>query len=485
MARRARRADAGRHGHTKPLAVESPLSRIIRRNRAPSVGAYFREVARAAVTASLVMGAAGCAQTRDAHHDAGEPLDATLDAAPAADATPPGFDAAGPPFTPVACHNHSPLVLQGLGLPAGLDYVGAYEHRPFALPTWVRIDALGTPCATAADAEACAQAMDDRDDLWSHHLVTTAGDEVTFLVEPEAVRAFVGPVDSPEKAILLAWHAGYELGCDNPDEYGVREADGGYELLVNLFNDCPFEWHRVLLFVAHDGTVVERGRELIERQDVCVGRRPPGLRGDAAARPEEGTLGYHFARMARLEAAAVTAFEVLAAELESLGAPAVLVEGARAAAQDEVRHAEATGHLARRFGEAPLAAHIEPRPLRSLAELALDNATEGCVRETFGALVGTYQAGAATDDEVAHAMSVIAEDEARHAELSWAVAAWAEPLLAAQDRANVQAARQAAVHALYAEVAAPPDPAWAATAGLPSPATSRALLEHLTRDLWS
>ncbi|NIS36796.1 MAG: ferritin-like domain-containing protein, partial [Actinobacteria bacterium] len=44
---------------------------------------------------------------------------------------------------------------------------------------------------------------------------------------------------------------------------------------------------------------------------------------------------------------------------------------------------------------------IEDAPVRTAYEIALENAVEGCVRETFGALVGAHQALRASDPSIA------------------------------------------------------------------------------------
>ncbi len=63
--------------------------------------------------------------------------------------------------------------------------------------------------------------------------------------------------------------------------------------------------------------------------------------------------------------------------------------------------------------------------LRSLEALAVENAVEGCVRETMGALFAMHQAASAADPHVRATMVSIAPDETRHAALGWAVAEWA------------------------------------------------------------
>ena len=81
--------------------------------------------------------------------------------------------------------------------------------------------------------------------------------------------------------------------------------------------------------------------------------------------------------------------------------------------------------LARRFGGAVDAPRVAARAVRSLEELAVENAAEGCARETFGALVATWQARAAGNPLVRGVMARIARDETRHADLAWAVDGWA------------------------------------------------------------
>ena len=179
--------------------------------------------------------------------------------------------------------------------------------------------------------------------------------------------------------------------------------------------------------------------------DVCgaAGRRPPGLWLPSSAVAD--ALGARLARMAHLEAASVPAFAQLAAELQAHGAPARLVAGARRARADEERHAEVVGAIARSCGARLLPVDVEPAPLRPLAAIAADNAAEGCVRETMGAVLVAEQARCAPDRAIGEALARIAADERRHANLSWAIDAWALPRLSPAERAGVERARRAAI----------------------------------------
>ena len=109
---------------------------------------------------------------------------------------------------------------------------------------------------------------------------------------------------------------------------------------------------------------------------------------------------------------------------------------------------------------------------------------EGCVRETFGALVAHYQARAAADPEVRAAMARIARDETRHAELAWRTHAWAMGRLTRDERSRVLAAMRAAAHGMLARQAEAPE-ALAKGAGIPDPATTAVLAASLHERLWA
>jgi hypothetical protein len=182
-----------------------------------------------------------------------------------------------------------------------------------------------------------------------------------------------------------------------------------------------------------------------------VGRRPEGLVDPSREGARDLVAGW-LAENAHLEAASIVAFDRLRGELEALGAPRRLVRAAARSARDEVRHARVMTKLARRRGAEPAPVRVRPRARRrSLEAFALENAVEGCVRETFGALVAVRQARAARDPELRAAMERIAEDETRHAALAWSIAKWIAPRLDAAGRARVAAAMRGALASLACE----------------------------------
>ena len=117
--------------------------------------------------------------------------------------------------------------------------------------------------------------------------------------------------------------------------------------------------------------------------------------------------------------------------------------------------------------------------MRSLKAIAQENAIEGCVRETFGALVGLWQAKHASDAKTRRVMRSIATDEVRHAELAWAVAAWAEPKLNELSRRETANARRQAFGELLTSTFQRIPAAWVTVAGLPSPVAARGLAERM------
>lgn len=202
------------------------------------------------------------------------------------------------------------------------------------------------------------------------------------------------------------------------------------------------------------------------RYYVC-GRAPEGFPVLFEAR----TLGELLACYTTLEAAAVDAFERLATELIAHGAPETLVTAARKAADDERRHARVMSKLAAAHGGCPPPKASSPNHVRPLFAIALENAVEGCARETFGAVLALHQATHAPDAQLQRAMRGIASDEARHAELSWKVAAWLAPLLSESERVEVEWARKCACEELVQNDVLP---VWRES-GLPDPRTTRRL----------
>ena len=150
----------------------------------------------------------------------------------------------------------------------------------------------------------------------------------------------------------------------------------------------------------------------------------------------------------------MTAFNRLAHELLALGAPTELARSAHAAATDEVRHARMLGALDAGPAVRPRPPETTDLPCRDLFAVALENAIEGCVFETYGALVATFQAASAPTQALRRIFRSIAADERRHAALAMRVHAWTTERLSPTQASELDACQREAVQSLRAELAA-------------------------------
>jgi hypothetical protein len=178
-------------------------------------------------------------------------------------------------------------------------------------------------------------------------------------------------------------------------------------------------------------TIGSRGWEVQARASLPA-PAPRSLRPDVAGLDAgaRAAMGEQWARDAAYEHASVASFGKLALELLAFGAPSELVRAAHEAALDEVRHAElgfalASVYLGRPVGPAALPEAGLVTGAGSLAELATAALAEGCFGETVAAVLASAQLEAARDAAVRGVLAVIAEEEARHAELAFRVVAWA------------------------------------------------------------
>ncbi|MBW2462957.1 MAG: ferritin-like domain-containing protein [Deltaproteobacteria bacterium] len=380
-------------------------------------------------------------------------------------------------------------VVQGLDPVSEPTWLGALGAGEFGGGPFIS-DEIGERCGDAAAPDACNAEVDVTvAETWQRGLITTRGDLVETKLSSEEVSAFLGDINTAKEAALLVWHAGYEILCSGDFTSSVTRVEDGYRVTAyRSFGGCGEPWvtTRYTLGV-YDATIVVEDEVVVAEDDGfgCVGRRPAGLTGDMSGVCTGAVAGDYFANIARLEESAVAAFDIMVDELAALGAPAELLEGAREAREDEVRHTEAMGALARRFGAAPLSPQLEAVAPRTPFEIALENAVEGCVRETFGALVGAHQALRAGDEAVAAAMREVADDEIRHAELSWAVAGWLEPQLTDDERARIAEAKRDAVVALRHQASEPVDPEIVALAGVPDAETAVQMVQRLAVDIWA
>ncbi|AKJ01957.1 hypothetical protein ATI61_103676 [Archangium gephyra] len=411
-----------------------------------------------------------------------------------------GADLTG--YSAPACENGS-LAMSGLSPSSPTDFM---ELRSIGTSPGggyfaeARLTSSGTACATASDKAACESALSNLSsrsgfrtfcfDLCNaYYVATTRGDEVTAHTTLEALKGFLGPIDTAQEAVLLAFASYYDVSCGDLAQGGVRtNAKGGFNVIGTRGDTCGANaaLTQFVLEVSASGEVREVSSHILQRGDpnCVIGRRPVGLRASDGVACVDA-LGRHFASAAHLEAASIKAFLRLREELALHGADVALQDAALASALDEVMHTDVSMRLAHRFGATPGRPEVAESPLRSLFEVALDNAVEGCVRETYGALVGHHQALHARDVEVREAMTRIAEDETRHAELSWAIDRWAREQLPAAERAALREAQREAVATLREEVALPLDATLVTEAGIPTPELAASLVATLEQELWA
>jgi hypothetical protein len=388
--------------------------------------------------------------------------------------------------------------LAGLTPANPVDYLELRETYGSGTPTIIAT--YGTPCDHATDVTACSTALDAATSTgWqlassggnapiaNVYFAFTRADTVGTIDTYDALKTFLAPIDNVHDAALLL--------SESPDTHFTIEcgpSTGGpvgdaFELVATTGDTCGQGTHEdeVLVSVSSAGDVTIVQDVVIKNGDPnCVsGRRPEGLAPHA--RRCDDALGAFFAECAYLEAASVPAFERLAREIRVHGAPTKLVKRAMRARADEVRHAKATAALARRRGAVPQAVVVDLLPVRSLLEIAIENAVEGCVRETYGALVAVHQAAHAKDARVAAVMRAIADDETRHAALAWDVAEWLDSRLTDEERVIVARARSEAIATLRSVLATPIAHDLEHDAGIPSATKALAMLDVVAPSLWA
>src|SRR5207253_8687625 len=129
------------------------------------------------------------------------------------------------------------------------------------------------------------------------------------------------------------------------------------------------------------------------------------------------------------------------------------------------------------------AVEVARTPVRTLVELASENAVEGCVRETYGAAVAAWQGQWAGHASVRRVMRSIAIDEAEHAALGWAVDAWARSRLSRAGRAALDDCRACALTELRDQIGEPVATESAIALGLPGREDAAKLVSAL-EPLW-
>ncbi len=263
------------------------------------------------------------------------------------------------------------------------------------------------------------------------------------------------------------------------DKAGCADAGDGLSIEPNQINSgptptgaqcCYAVQYQYCITGGRPYLVAERGRVApVRRRDVDAdGWSSPGCAGDgldALTAGERSDLAAAWTADALLEHASVASFARFSLALLAAGAPAELVTLAHRAALDEVRHAQlcfalASAYAGESVGPGPFPVGERVEVGGGLAALAASTVREGCVGETVAAVVAAEQLARATDPAVRAALTRIADDEARHAELAWRTVAWALEIGGDDVREAVALAFRAAMTAAQepAGAEAPPAP---------------------------
>ncbi len=454
------------------------IDRLLHANRLEVFRYSFRNLALASAAASGLSVAAlsGCAHSSAPTNPA--PTPATV---AASHPGPPSQSQPGDVWTP-SCGPRRDISLSGLVLADGSEnfLIGSVGSI-----VWMGVHyTAGGFCEDEDEATACR---------WRQHLVR-GEDHTVFTMEGGVMSArplsALAPsrVTTPQEAVIAVLLAGYVHLCGtegfDAGPGSITTTETGFRVVAYRMSDCA-SLSEATLDVNALGDVSVVGERVVQTLDCPVaGRLTEGV--STPVRPALGrAAGRYFAHVAGVESAAVYAFERMARELREHDAPEALVEWAAQSAVDEREHTRAMTSLARDFGVEPRLSEAPTLPLRSLFDVVLENAVEGCVRETYGAVVGHYQAHQAQDPAVRATMSRVADDETRHAALSWELADWALPLLSSTERAQVAQAQRDAIRALELDAQRAESPELLRLAGLPDPVAARHLLDGLLASVWA
>mgnify|MGYP000088379020 FL=1 len=219
-----------------------------------------------------------------------------------------------------------------------------------------------------------------------------------------------------------------------------------------------------------------------------LGRLPNGLHltnNQAVTQSSVNVIGQYLADMTAMETAAITAFYYLSRELEAYAAPAELIARAREAVLEETRHSEMAALLAASFDAEMPEISVDDFCLRPLYEIALENAVEGCVNETFAAACGLWQSEYAQLDVFRKVIGHITEEEMGHAALSWDIHQWIMPQLSQAEQEQIHRAQASAVDSLVDDFKQESNPVLHQAFGLPTKEDATRLFTQLKNSVWA
>ena len=322
------------------------------------------------------------------------------------------------------------------------------------------LSACGGQIAGPADATSDAIDVDAADDASDSDAFADAD------VKPDGVD--IGECQTA-KGDNCHLHSVYDLACVRK-KLGLPEgavlSQGDINRLITDLDGCYVDSNNIQLFCGQ----------------LCPGGPGrPGLVVLEGVPHDMRTLAGFFAECAVREAASVFGFEQVARALVAHGAPDRLVEWARRAAREEVRHAVEMRAEARARGIEPRGVRDANPPGESLFDFARANLVEGCVAETYSALQLVWMAEHA-DEEHRALFARTADDEVGHAGLAFEIHEWAVSRLSPQEREGLQAELHVALRDMVRDASIPP-PEALTEIGMPSAEAAEAIALQLAAHL--
>lgn len=211
----------------------------------------------------------------------------------------------------------------------------------------------------------------------------------------------------------------------------------------------------------------------------CEGRFHEGVCKPSEIHAQNHTQRW-LSRAAQSERASVQSFVLLAKELEAYQLPPALLQRIHKAAQEEIGHARMMYHLCAVQGATIPTMQESTLPQRSLFDIALENAVEGCVHERYAALQAHYQAQNIKNNALQPWLAQIAHEETEHTTLADELHSWIMPQLSSKEQEAVHEAKQKAQQELEAYIAQREVPIeLQETLGLPNQAQATMLVQSL------
>lgn len=134
-------------------------------------------------------------------------------------------------------------------------------------------ESSGLKCGTAVDIDKCNDVfymLKSKDgDGFRHpyylspwyYFAVTAGD--TVAVESNLLQ-FLGTIDTPQEALLVAWGQNYDIACGNLKLGAVRKVAEGYEVIATWYDDKAYQNYRGLLLVTPAGDLQKLWSEVFK-----------------------------------------------------------------------------------------------------------------------------------------------------------------------------------------------------------------------------